>query len=312
MLPGLTIALLAGIESLLSAVVADGMIGGKHRSNMELIAQGTANIVSVLFGGIPVTGAIARTAANVRNGGRTPVAGIVHSVMLFFIMIIFLPYMKLVPLSTLAAILIIVSYNMGEWEAFKRLSKAPKSDAVIFLVTFSLTILVDLVAAIGVGMVLASFLFMKRMADVTDIKYIIDSNEEDGVTDFLSEIKVPENITFYEINGPLFFGAADKFVNVIREINYSCRVLILKMTNVQAMDATVYRSVEDLFDTCKHNKTELVLIGLQLQPLKLLNKYGFTKLIGQQNICISIEQALLRANELLEGINYLKEDEKPA
>jgi sulfate permease, SulP family len=311
LLPGITIAVLAGVESLLSAVVADGMTGGKHRSNMELIAQGTANIVSVLFGGIPVTGAIARTAANVRNGGRTPVAGIVHSVMLFFIMIVFLPYMKLVPMSTLAAILIVVSYNMGEWEVFKRLSKAPKSDAVVFLVTFSLTILIDLVAAIGVGMVLASLLFMKRMADVTDIKYIVDSNEEDGATDLLSEAKIPENVSFYEINGPLFFGAADKFVNVIKEINYSSKVLILKMTNVQAMDATVYHSLEDLFDTCKHSKTELVLIGLQSQPLKMLNKYGFTKLIHEENICINMEQAISRASEIIEGAEYL-EDEKLA
>lgn len=310
LLPGITIAVLAGVESLLSAVVADGMVGGKHRSNMELIAQGAANIVSVMFGGIPVTGAIARTAANVRNGGRTPVAGIVHSVVLFFIMLIFLPYMKLVPMTTLAAILIVVSYNMGEWEVFKRLSKAPKSDVVVFLVTFSLTILIDLVYAIGVGMVLASFLFMKRMADVTDIKYIIDSNEDTGYGDLLSEVKTPENVSFYEVNGPLFFGAADKFVNIIKEINYSSKVLIMKLNNVQAMDATAYRSLETLFETCKHNKTELILLGLQTQPKNLLYKYGFIDCLGEHNICTSIEEAILRANEIIEGVEYLESDEQ--
>jgi SulP family sulfate permease len=310
LLPGITIAVLAGIESLLSAVVADGMVGGKHRSNMELIAQGTANIFSVLLGGIPVTGAIARTAANVRSGGRTPVAGIVHSIMLFVIMIVFLPYMKLVPMSTLAAILIMVSYNMGEWEVFKRITKAPKSDAVVFLVTFALTILIDLVAAIGVGMVLASFLFMKRMADVTDVKYLLDSNEDIGLTDLLSEVTTPEDVSIYEVNGPLFFGAADKFVNVIREINYSCKVLIIKMNNVQAIDATAYHSIEDLYETCKHNNTALILVGLQSQPMVLLSKYGFAEKLGHQNICSSIDSSIIRANEILEGVEYLDVSEQ--
>ncbi|MDP4146400.1 MAG: sulfate permease [Bacillota bacterium] len=298
LLPGFTIAVLAAVESLLSAVVADGMVGGKHRSNMELIAQGAANIASVLFGGIPVTGAIARTAANIKNGGRTPVAGIVHSISLLIIMSLFLPYMKLVPMTTLAAILIMVSYNMGEWEVFKRLSKAPKSDTAVFLVTFSLTVFLDLVYAIGIGIVFASLLFMKRMADVSDVKYIFDANEDEDAPEFLAEVTTPYGISFYEINGPFFFGAADKFINVIRETNYSSKVLIVKMSNVPAMDATAYHGLEMLYDMCNKTHTRLIFIGLQPQPENVLRKYGFFDIVGEENFCSSLEEAISRAEEL--------------
>lgn len=301
LLPGLTIAILAGVESLLSAVVADGMVGGKHRSNMELIAQGAANIFSALFGGVPVTGAIARTAANVKNGGRTPVAGIVHSLVLLIIMLVFLPYMKMVPMTSLAAILIMVSYNMGEWEAFKRLLKAPKSDAVVFIVTFALTIFLDLVVAIGVGVVLAAFLFMRRMADVTDIKCVLDASEDGEVSDLLSEVEVPKGVSFYEINGPFFFGAADKFVNVIREMSFSSEILILKMSHVPAMDATAYHELNTLYDMCKKHHTRLIFLELQEQPLNLLKKYGFIDKVGEERFCSSLEEAFERSKELLQG-----------
>jgi SulP family sulfate permease len=307
MLPALTIAILAGIESLLSAVVADGMIGGSHRSNMELIAQGVANIFSGLVGGIPVTGAIARTAANVKNGGRTPIAGIVHAVSLLIILLLFMPYVKLIPMASLAAILIIVSYNMGEWEAFQGLFKAPKSDAIIFLVTFSLTIFFDLVIAIVIGLLLASLLFMKRMADVTDVRYVLDEYEDREHLELIDKVITPENVSLYEINGPFFFGAADKFVNLIREIDIPTKILIIKMSNVPAIDATGYHALDMLYDICKKHHTELIMLNLQEQPINALEKYGFLDVLGKENICSNVEQAIERANFLLEKTNYALE-----
>jgi SulP family sulfate permease len=299
MLPALTIAILAGIESLLSAVVADGMIGGSHRSNMELVAQGVANICSGLVGGIPVTGAIARTAANVKNGGRTPIAGIVHSISLLIIFLLFMPYVKLIPMASLAAILIIVAYNMGEWEAFRRIFKAPKSDALVLLVTFSLTIFFDLVIAIAIGLILASFLFMRRMADVTDVRYVVDEHEDKDQIELIDSIKTPEHVSLYEINGPFFFGAADKFVNVIREIGIPTKILIVKMSNVPAIDATGYHALDMLYDMCKKHHTELIMLNLQEQPFQALEKYGFIDILGKENICSNVEEAIVRANTLL-------------
>jgi SulP family sulfate permease len=299
MLPALTIAILGGIESLLSAVVADGMIGGSHRSNMELVGQGIANICSGLVGGIPVTGAIARTAANVKNGGRTPVAGIVHALSLLIILLIFMPYVKLIPMSSLASILIIVSYNMGEWEAFQRIFKAPKSDALVLLVTFSLTIFFDLVLAIGIGLLLASLLFMKRMADVTDVRYILDEHEDEDHLELIDSIKTPENVSVYEINGPFFFGAADKFMHTVREIGIPTKILIIKMSNVPAMDSTGHHALEMLYDLCKKHHTQLIMLNVQEQPTTLLSKYGFIDMIGKDNLCTNVEDAIERANFLL-------------
>lgn len=296
--PGLTIAILAAVESLLSAVVADGMIGSKHRSNMELVAQGTANIFSALFGGIPVTGAIARTAANIKNGGRTPVSGIVHAVVLLIVMLVFLPYMKLVPMSSLAAILIMVSYNMGEWEAFKLIRKAPKSDAAIFLVSFLLTIFIDLVFAITIGVVLSSFLFMRRMAEVAEVKSIFDADECEELSELIPEA-ASDDISFYEISGPFFFGAADKFISVIREMNFTSKVLILKMSHVPAMDSTAYHGIEMLYDMCKKNDTKLIFSELQPQPLKVLSNYGFVEHVGSENFCDNLDTAISRANVLI-------------
>lgn len=298
-MPAITIAVLGGVESLLSAVVADGMISGKHRSNIELVAQGTANIFSGLFGGIPVTGAIARTAANIKNGGRTPMAGIVHALTLLVIMVLFMPYVKLIPMSSLAAILIVVSYNMGEWEAFGRLTKAPKSDAAVFLISFALTIFVDLVVAIGVGMVIASFLFMKRMADFTSVKSILDEEEDNKYADILEEVAVPEAVSLYEINGPFFFGAADKFVSIIREIEQPPKVLILKMNHVPVMDATAYRALLSIYNICKKHHTRLIILRLEEQPRNLLSKYGFIELLGEKNFCSTVEDAISRANTIM-------------
>lgn len=299
MLPALTIAILAGVESLLSAVVADGMIGGRHRSNMELIAQGLANIFSGIFGGIPVTGAIARTAANIKNGGRTPIAGMIHSLTLFLIMLLFMPYVKLIPMASLAAILVMVAYNMGEWEAFVKITKAPKSDALVFLVTFFLTIFLDLVVAIGVGIVLSSLLFMRRMAEFTNVKCILDDIEDDEISELIDTIKAPEEVSIYEINGPFFFGAANKFVNAISEISIHPKILIIKMDKVPVMDSTAYHSFEMLFDICEKNHTKLILLNVQEQPLQVLNKYGFIDVLGDKNICINLNEAINKANSYI-------------
>lgn len=302
MLPALTIAILAGVESLLSAVVADGMIGGKHRSNMELIAEGVANIFSGAFGGIPVTGAIARTAANVKNGGRTPIAGIVHSIAILIIMLLFMPYVKLIPMASLAAVLVVVAYNMGEWETFKRIAKAPKSDALVFIVTFVLTIFLDLVVAIGVGVVLSSFLFMKKMAEITNVKYILDDINDEEVCEIIDNLKTSNDVSIYEISGPFFFGAANKFVNAIREMGTPPKILIIKMSRVPFMDSTAYHSFEMLHDICKKHHTRLIILKLQEQPMEMLQQYGYIDKIGKENFCYSIDDAVERSNSILKNL----------
>jgi SulP family sulfate permease len=294
--PALTIAILAAVESLLSAVVADNMIDGRHRSNMELVAQGFANIFSGLFGGIPVTGAIARTAANIKNGGRTPVAGMVHSVILLLIMFLFMPYVKLIPMASLAAILVMVSYNMGEWDAFKNLLKAPKSDSLIFIVTFLLTVFFDLVFAIGVGVVLSSLLFMRKMAEFTSVKSIIDDIDSVELLEIKSTLKYPEDVAMYEINGPFFFGATDKFISAIRDISSMPKILIIKMDKVPIMDSTAYHSFEMLLDICNKQNTKLILLNVQPQPLNTLKKYGFVDKIGNKNVCVSLNDVINQSN----------------
>lgn len=299
MLPALTIAILGSVESLLSAVVADGMIGSGHRSNMELVAQGIANIFSGAFGGIPVTGAIARTAANVKNGGRTPIAGIVHAIVLIIIILVFMPYVKLIPMASLAAVLVIVAHNMGEWEAFKTIFKAPRSDAFVFIVTFILTIFLDLVVAIGVGVVLASFLFMRKMANITEVKYILDDDEDKDANEFIENVKMPEHISIYEISGPFFFGAANKFVSAIREMGIPTRILIVKMSKVPFMDSTAYHSFEMLHDICRKHHTKLIILKIKEQPFEMLKKYGFVETLGEENFCDTVKNAIQRANILL-------------
>lgn len=299
MLPALTIAILAAVESLLSAVVADGMIGGSHRSNMEIIAQGFANIFSGAFGGLPVTGAIARTTANVKNGGRTPVAGMVHALGLLVIMLLFMPYVKLIPMAALASVLVMIAYNMGEWEAFKRIFHSPKSDASVFLVTFILTIFLDLVVAIGVGVVLASFLFMRKMAHLTEVNYILDDEENKDANEFIENVKMPEHMAMYEISGPFFFGAANKFVNTVRAMGVPPKVLIIKMSKVPFMDSTAYHSFEMLYDICKRHHTRLILLKIQEQPLSMLRKYGFIDILGEKNLCNTVDEGIERANVIL-------------
>lgn len=289
--PAFTIAILAAIESLLSAVVADGMIGGKHDSNMELVAQGVGNIVSALFGGIPATGAIARTAANVKNGGRSPISGIVHAITLLLIMLVFMPLAKLIPMTTLAAILIIVSYNMGEWKSFYSFMKAPKSDMVILVLTFLLTVIFDLVVAIEIGMVLAMFLFMKRIADTTTIKTSICENcsEEDEIVENSNR---NDKILIYEINGPFFFGIVHKFLEVMNEINKSYDVLILDMKNATSIDATGMDALKRLYARCQKHEVKVLLANVKEQPYSVLESMGFIELIGEECVFESRDEAM--------------------
>jgi SulP family sulfate permease len=289
--PAITIAILAAIESLLSAVVADGMVGGQHDSNMELIAQGVGNIASALFGGIPATGAIARTAANVRNGGRSPIAGIVHAITLLLIMMVFMPLAKLIPMTTLAAILIIVSYNMGEWKTMYSLLKAPKSDVTVLLITFILTVVFDLVVAIEIGMVLAMFLFMKRIADTTKIETLVTCCNNDNENSMIKENN-KDNIIIYEINGPLFFGMVHKFMDVMKEVNPSYDALVLDLTNVNAVDSSAIEVLERLFERCNKNDIKLLLANINEQPRKVLTSMGFLQLIGEDSIFDNREEAI--------------------
>ena len=291
-----TIAILAAIESLLSCVVADSMVNSRHRSNMELIAQGVGNIGSALFGGIPATGAIARTAANVKNGGRTPIAGMVHAVVLLLILVILMPYAALIPMPTIAAILFVVAYNMSEWKKFLYLCKtAPKSDIIVLIITFLLTVIFDLVIAIEVGMVLAAMLFMKRMSEETQIQSWRYVDEEDD-PDSLTLKKVPENTRVYEISGPLFFGVADKILDIT--IQEKDKVLILRMRSVTAIDATAMHSLEELLKRCQKKGIQLILSHVNEQPMSVMKKSLFLSKVGKANFCIHIDEALKRANEL--------------
>lgn len=289
-----TIAILAGIESLLSCVVADGMIGSRHRSNMELVAQGTGNIASALFGGIPATGAIARTAANIKNGGRTPIAGMVHSVVLLLILVVLMPYAALIPMPAIAAILFMVAYNMSGWREVVDLCRtAPKSDIIVLLLTFCLTVVFDLVVAIEVGMVLAAVLFMKRMSDVTEVagwKYAEDAQTGGDL------MAVPKNTLVYEISGPMFFGAADKLLKIGVKEGTNC--LILRMRSVNAIDSTAMRNFEKLLLLCRKKNVTLIFSHVAEQPMSIMHKAGFDKKVGLQNFCAHIDDAMARAKAL--------------
>ncbi len=293
-----TIAILAAIESLLSCVVADGMIGSKHRSNMELTAQGAANIASALFGGIPATGAIARTAANIKNGGRTPIAGMVHAVVLLIVLVVLMPYAAMIPMPTIAAILFIVAYNMCGWREIVNCIKiSPKSDIAVLILTLVLTVVFDLVVAIGVGIVLAALLFMKRMADVTEGHDWIYVDDEDTDPDHISLKKVPENTRVYEINGPMFFAASDKF-NYILDTTKEIDVLVLRMRNVPAIDASGVEMLDKITKRCKKHNIEVVFSHVNDQPMKAMEKAGFVQRVGRENFCDHIDTALLRAEKL--------------
>lgn len=284
-----TIAILAAIESLLSCVVSDGMIGDVHNPNIELIAQGAGNVASGIFGGIPATGAIARTAANVKSGGRTPISGIVHSIVLLLILVILMPYAALIPMPTIAAILFIVAYNMCGFKEFVRLLKAaPKSDILVLITTFVLTIVFDLVVAIEVGFVLAALLFLRRMADVTNIK-----QWEDVESDTEKFCEVPPHTLVYEVEGPMFFAAADKFLQV--SIDKDSKVVILRMRSVPAMDVSALRKLKEVFEECKHHHITLLISHVCEQPYKMMEKAGFVEEVGKSNFCENISSALERA-----------------
>lgn len=297
--PAFTIAILASIESLLSCVVSDGMIGGHHRSNAELVGQGVGNIMSSLFGGIPATGAIARTAANVKNGGRTPVAGMVHAVTLLLILLFLMPYASMIPMSCLAAILFIVAYNMSGWRTFGHMVKtAPKSDILVLVVTFLLTVFFDLVVAIEVGMVLAAFLFMKRMSDVAEVKsWVYKENlDENEISEHTDLKNVPENTMVYEVFGPMFFGATNDYLQFTKEENKN--VLILRMRNVPAMDITGLDALEEALTTCQKRNIHLLLSHVNEQPMHVMEKAGFVEKLGAENFCENIDAALERAASL--------------
>lgn len=300
--PAFTIAILGSIESLLSAVVADGIIGSKHRSNMELVAQGVANIASGLFGGIPATGAIARTVANIKNGGSTPVAGMVHAVVLLLIMLLFMPLAKMIPLAALAAILIIVAYNMSDWREFIEYFHAPKSDLLVLLTTFFITVIFDLVLAIEIGMVLAAFLFMKRMSDVAEVNSVVlDSGEETdrdsesrgraGLS-FREGLSLPKGVIAYEISGPFFFGAADKFMDNLADLDAHAKAVLLIMTRVPAMDATALFAFRSFKQMCNRHKVALYIIGINDQPWSVLEKAGVVEKIGADHFYPNLETAL--------------------
>jgi len=302
--PATTIAILAAIESLLSAVVADGMIGGKHRSNMELVAQGAANIITPFFGGIPATGAIARTATNIKNGGRTPIAGIIHALVLLLIMLFFGQWAKLIPMAALAAILVVVAYNMSEWRTFRSLLKSPKSDVAVLLTTFGLTVIIDLTVAIEIGMVLAVFLFMRRMAMVTNVGVITRelTDEEETVVDPMAIDKknVPEGVEVFEINGPFFFGAVEKFKEAAEIIEKPPKVRIIRMRNVPAIDSTGLHVLEEVLRDSRKEGTEVIFSGVHAQPLMAFDNSGLLKKIGEKNVHSNIDEALARAKEILE------------
>lgn len=297
--PALTIALLAAIESLLCAVVADGMIDDQHDSNQELMAQGIANIVSPIFGGIAVTGAIARTATNVKCGGRTPIAGITHSVTLLIIILVAAPLAKFIPLATLCAVLINVALNMGEWHNFGRLLKWPRSDAAVFLATFSLTVIVDLTVAVETGMVLAAMLFIKRVSDTTQITAVDQTTDTEGAHHSLVGKDIPNGVMVYRIFGSFFFGAADKLETALKRLKQEPDVLILRMRKVLAMDATGLNALEDLYERLRSHNKYLILSGPHTQPLFMMDKAGFLDRLGRENVCAHIDLSLARSREIL-------------
>jgi SulP family sulfate permease len=297
--PALTIALLAAIESLLCAVVADGMVDDRHDSNQELMAQGIANILSPLFGGIAATGAIARTATNVKSGARSPIAGVIHAFTLLVIVLAAAPLAKFVPLATLSAVLVNVALHMGEWHNFGRLPKWPISDAVVFLSAFVLTVVVDLTVAVEIGMVLAAMLFIKRSSETVQITAVDESTETEGSHHSLVGKEVPEGVMVYRMMGAFFFGAADKLESALQRLKAEPEVLILRMRKVMAMDATGLNALEDLYERLHNKGKHLVLSAPHTHPLMVMEKAGFIDRLGPENVCPHIDAALERARELL-------------
>jgi len=303
--PALTIAILGAIESLLSATVADGVIGARHDSNTELVAQGIANIASPLFGGIPATGAIARTMTNINNGGRTPVAGIIHAVVLLLILLFLMPLAKYIPMACLAGVLVVVSYGMSGWRSFLSIMRNPKSDVTVLLITFFLTIIFDLTIAIEVGLVCACLLFMRRMAETSDVKVISDEiNPEEEDSDFqmgnLEHLTIPEGVEVYEINGPYYFGVGNRFEEVMGAFPHNRpKVRIIRMRKVPFVDSTGIHNLTNLCLMSQKEGVQIVLSGVNPKVQAVLKKAGFEKIVGQDNICSHINLALQRAKELI-------------
>jgi SulP family sulfate permease len=302
--PALTIAVLGAIESLLSATVADGVIGDHHNSNTELIGQGLANIVSPLFGGIPATGAIARTMTNINNGGRTPIAGIVHAIVLLLIFLFLMPLAQYIPMACLAGVLVVVSYGMSGWRSFVALMRNPKSDITVLVLTFLLTIIFDLTIAIEVGLVCACLLFMKRMSETTDVKVIfdeIDLNEDaDMEKGNLIHLSIPKDVEVYEINGPYFFGAGNRFEDIMARYGQRPKVRIIRMRKVPFIDSTGLHNLENLCLMSQKEGITIVLSGVVPKVEAVLKRNGFTELLGEKNICNHIDLALQRAREIVE------------
>src|SRR6266446_1023136 len=292
MAPALTIAVLGAIESLLSAMVADGMIETRHDSNQELIGQGLANIVTPFFGGISATGAIARTATNIRSGAKTPVAGMIHSVTLLVIVLVAAPLAKSIPLTALSAVLLVVAYRMGEWDNFPELWRGPKSDFMVLIVTFGLTVIFDLTIAVGVGLTMASALFVRRMEAITQIRLVTADSELDVGGGSIRDKEIPEGVLVYRIEGPFFFGAAEKLETALERYSTVPRVVIFRMRTVPAVDATGLHALEVMLDKFHRRGTQLILSGVQPQPMKVLFKAGFVDKIGLDNICGNIDVAL--------------------
>lgn len=304
--PAVTLALLGGIESLLSAVVADGMIRSRHRSNMELIAQGAANILSPLFFGMPATGAIARTATNVKNGARTPVSGIIHALVLLLIMLAFGQWAALIPMPVLAAILIVVSYNMSEWRSFAKILKSPRSDIAVMIVTFLLTVVVDLTVAIEIGVVLSALLFMRRMAEVSQVNAVTRDLQEEGDEEESKgeKLDIPHGVEVFELHGSLFFGAVDQFNESMRGIEARPKVLVLETRSLLAIDATGLRALEDLTIQLQQQGTHLLLSGIHKQPLFAMQQAGLLDRIGEENVCGDLREAMERARALIDKNNH--------
>ena len=302
--PAMVIAMLGAIESLLSAAVAAGVIGDRHDSNQELVAQGIANMVSPLIGGIPATGAIARTMTNINNGGRTPVAGIAHAIVLALIYLFLMPLVKFIPMSCLAGILVVVSYNMSEWRSFKAILKNPKSDIIVLLVTFFLTVIFDLTVAIEVGVLIACLLCMKRMAETTNVSVLsdeIDPNADSDVQGNLDHLTIPEGVKVYEINGPYFFGIGNKFEEMMGDMGGRAKVRIIRMRKVPFIDSTGVHNLQNMCRMCSQMGVKVVLSGVNPKVMKVIEDAGMDEVVGKENICSHINIALKRAQEIIES-----------
>jgi SulP family sulfate permease len=294
--PAITIAVLGAIESLLSATVADGVIGHKHNSNQELVGQGIANILCPIFGGIPATGAIARTMTNINNGGKTPVAGIIHAIVLLLIYFFLMPYAQYIPMSCLAGVLVVVSYNMSGWRTVRELLHNPKSDITVLCITFVLTVVFDLTIAIEIGLVLACLLFMRRMAETTNVSVLTDEIDPDDESDLdasiLEHLTIPDGVEVYEINGPYFFGVANKFDEIMQEVAEAPKVRVIRMRKVPFIDSTGLHNLETLCEQSKRAGIRVVLSGVNKHVRSTLIKANFEKIIGAENICSNINEAL--------------------